>query len=187
MGYIKDALACAERALILAHDLDKVRGPGDLRQVAAGVQRELDCVIQKLSDARDAMHGAAAGDRPGKVRNDALGTSEQAARLVVRPGSKRAAVLLALYRFGDQTDYELQERLEMDQNTERPRRGELVDAFLVAPYVDAAGAVVRVHKGRAWQVWTLTSAGVDAAARMAQGAEPASVSTTETVAPQQLF
>jgi hypothetical protein len=193
MGHITDALACTERALALARDLDKVRDSGSLSQIASGLRRELDCAIQRLSDARDAMVGAATNDHAGKVRNDALATSRAAALAVTRPGSKRAEVLLALYRFGDLTDYEIQERLKMDPNTERPRRGELVDAQLVAPAVrwpegePRSQTVTREHKGRQWQVWTLTAAGVEAALQLAIGTEAASASRPETLGAQQLF
>jgi hypothetical protein len=191
MGHITDALACTERALALARDLDKVRDPGSLSQVASGLRRELDCVIQRLSDARDAMVGAATGDYAGKVRNDATATSRAAALAIMRPGSKRAEVLLALYRFGDLTDFEIQEKLQMDPNTERPRRGELVDAHLVAPFVVPGPGEIRpatkTHRGREWQIWTLTAAGAEAAHGLAQGAERASGSRPETVGPQQLF
>jgi hypothetical protein len=186
VGHITEALACAERALLLARDLDKVRGPGDLRQVASGVQRELDCVIQRLSDARDAMAGAASDDRPSKVRNDALATSRAASLAVVQPGSKRAEVLLALYRFGDLTDFEIQEKLKMDPNTERPRRGELVDGQLVVPVVINGKGVTREHRGRWWQCWQLTVAG-EAAAEKLLGTEAPSAIKPETLGPQQLF
>lgn len=186
MGHITEALGCAERALMLTRDLDKARDPGSLSQIASGLRRELDCVIQRLSDARDAMVGAATEDHSGKVRNDALATSRAAALAVTRPGSKRAEVLLALYRFGDLTDYEIQQKLQMDPNTERPRRGELVDAQLVTPVVINGMAVTRMHRGRAWQAWQLTAAG-EAAAEELLGAEAASVSRPETVGPQQLF
>jgi hypothetical protein len=168
MSDFADALRCAERARDLSRDLSKVRGPGDLAQIAAGLNVEIDCIIQRLSDGLDAIRTAAAGDRPGKERNDALPTSRDAARLVVRSGTQRADVLLALFRWGDLTDYEIQERLAMDQNSERPRRGELVDAQLVAPTVAPGGvAVTKQHKGRDWQVWRLTQLGVDAATRIA--------------------
>lgn len=163
-----DALRCAERARDLSRDLSKVRGPGDLAQIAAGLNVEIDCIIQRLSDGLDAIRTAAAGDRTGKERNDALPTSRDAAQLVVRSGTQRAAVLLALYRWGDLTDYEIQERLAMDQNSERPRRGELVDAQLVAPSVRlGGGAITKQHKGRDWQVWSLTPLGIEAAVRIA--------------------
>jgi hypothetical protein len=186
MGHITDALACTERALALARDLDKVRDSGSLSQIASGLRRELDCAIQRLSDARDAMVGAATDDHAGKVRNDALATSRAAALSVMRPGSKRAEVLLALYRFGDLTDLEIQERLRMDPNTERPRRGELVDAQLVSPVVINGKAVTREHRGRWWQCWQLTAAG-EAAAEKLTGTEAASASRPETLGPQQLF
>jgi len=189
MSDFTDALACAERALLLARDLDKVRDQGSLSQIASGLRRELDCAIQRLSDGLDALAGAATADHSGKVRNDALATSRAAALAVMRPGSKRAEVLLALYRFGDLTDYEIQERLQMDQNTERPRRGELVDAQLVAPAVSEGRvkAITREHKGRQWQVWTLTKLGVEAALKLAVGTEDGSGSAAETIGPQQLF
>lgn len=187
MTHFHDALACAERALALARDLDKSRSPGDLAQIASGLRRELDCAIQRLSDGLDDLAVTATGDRPGKVRNDALATGQQAARLVTRPGSKRAEVLLALYRFGDQTDYEIQTRLSMDQNTERPRRVELVDAHLVAPAVFAGGhANTKLHNGRQWQVWRITTAGAEVAARLL-GTEPTSGSEVSRGAPQSLF
>lgn len=191
MGHITDALACTERALALARDLDKVRDAGSLSQIASGLRRELDCAIQRLSDARDAIAGAATDDHAGKVRNDALATSRAAELAVTRPGSKRAEVLLALYRWGDLTDYEIQERLQMDPNTERPRRGELVDAQLVAPVVVTSGpgemrAATKTHRGREWQIWTLTPSGAAVAHGLA-GAEGASVSRPETLGPQRLF
>lgn len=192
-GHLADALACAERALALARDLDKVRDPGSLRQIASGLRRELDCTIQRLSDARDAIVGAATDDHAGKVRNDALATSRAAALAVTRPGSKRAEVLLALYRWGDLTDHEIQERLQMDPNTERPRRGELVDAQLVTPATfwnqdsNFRESATREHKGRQWQVWALTPAGVDAAQKLTGAEAPSASRAAETLGPQQLF
>jgi hypothetical protein len=192
MSHFTDALACTERALALARDLDKVRDAGSLSQIASGLRRELDCAIQRLSDGLDAAVGAATDDYAGKVRNDAMATSRAAALAVMRPGSKRAEVLLALYRFGDLTDLEIQERLQMDQNTERPRRGELVDAQLATTATfwnqetNFRESATRAHKGRQWQIWTLTSAGVAAAERLT-GTEAASTSRAETVGPQQLF
>ena len=181
-----DALLCSERALALARDLDKVRDGGSLSQIASGLRRELDCAIQRLSDGLDALVGAVTADRPGKVRNDALATSRAAALAVMRPGSKRAEVLLAIYRFGDLTDWEIQQKLGMDPNTERPRRGELVDAQLVVPVVINGKAVTREHRGRWWQCWQLTVAGETAAEKLA-GTEGASGTRRETLGPQQLF
>jgi hypothetical protein len=155
-----EAIKCAERALALAHDLDKVRGAGDLAQISAGVRHELDCVIQNVCNARDALGESAVGNRTGKVRTDADATSEAAARAIaVKSGSQRHKVLDALYRFGDQTDEELQIRLQLDQNSERPRRGELVDAGFVTPT-----NLQRLNrKGLQCRVWTLSSAGYSTA------------------------
>ena len=186
MSHFTDARDCAERALALARDLDRVRDPGSLSQIASGLRRELDCAIQRLSDGLDDLAGAATADHPGKVRDDARATSRAAALAITRPGSKRAEVLLALYRFGDLTDYEIQDRLKMDPNTERPRRGELVDAHLVTPVIINGKAMTREHRGRYWQAWQLTAAGEEAAEKLA-GAETASGSRAEPLGPQQLF
>jgi hypothetical protein len=180
-----EAMRCAERARDLARDLDKVRGPGDLGQIAAGLRLEVDCIIQRLSDGLDALRAPVTGDRTGKVRNDALGTSQEAARLIsVKSGSQRAKVLLALYRWGDLTDFEIQQRLELDQNSERPRRGELVDAFMVQAVTNGQGAAItRRHNGRDWQVWSLTEDG----ATVAFDLEAASGKETGGTAAQSLF
>jgi hypothetical protein len=165
MTHFDEAMKCAERARDLARDLDQVRTPGDLRQVAAGLRLELDCIIQRLADGQDQLRTLAAGDREGKVRADALPTS-RASAVTIRPksGTQRAAVLLALYRWGDLTDFEIQERLKIDQNSERPRRGELVDGGMVAPLLNADGlGITRRHKGTDWQLWTLTETGATVA------------------------
>jgi hypothetical protein len=167
--HFDEAMKCAERARDLARDLDQVRTPGDLRQVAAGLRLEVDCIIQRLADGQDQIRTTAAGNREGKVRADALSTSRAtAAAIRPRSGTQRAAVLLALYRWGDLTDFEIQERLEIDQNSERPRRGELVDGGLVAPVLTGDGlGNTRRHKGSDWQLWTLTAAGASAARDLA--------------------
>lgn len=162
MNDFSDAMKCAERALALAKDLDHVRSPGDLRQIAGGLRHELDCVIQRLSDGLDALTTDATADRSGKVRSDARETSRAAAEGIrIKSGTQRAKILTGLYQFGDQTDRELQERLAIDQNSERPRRIELVDGGYVAPALFADGtARMRTHRGTEWQIWTLTTKGV---------------------------
>ena len=156
---IKDlttAMACAERALALARDLDNVRAPGDLRQVSAGVRHELDCVIQSLSDALDGLAEAAVGDRPGQVRSDADDTSRAAAGTVaVKSGTQRAKILKALAA-GDRTDYELQVDLGIDQNSERPRRVELVQSGYVQPTEQT-----RRHRDAEFRVWAITELGYE--------------------------
>lgn len=187
MTDLTDALGAAKRAQSLARDLDIVRDPGTISQVSSGLQHEIRTITDKLSAALSALEDAAVGTRPGKVRNDALATSRAAGASVVRAGSKRASVLLALYRKGPLTDLELQEHLAMPASTERPRRVELVDAQLVMPATYGGEAVTKPHNGRAWQVWRLTRAGITAALRIAQGAEAASDWQPESVAPEALF
>lgn len=184
-----DALKCAERARDLARDLNRVRGPADLRQVAAGVNTEIECIIRTISDAQDARRQQAIGDREGKYRMDGPATSRATARTIaVKSGSQRALVLLALYRGGDQTDFELQGRLKLAASSERPRRGELVDAGFVRPVLHTDGPLLgmgftRTHNGSEWQLWTLTPEGVRMAMSLS-GAVPGAPGTEE---PQSLF
>ena len=72
-------------------------------------------------------------DRPGLVRRDHPDTSHIAAATIPRTGTLRRAVYDAIHRTGDEgmTDSELQRALDMDGNTERPRRVELIDAGLI--------------------------------------------------------
>jgi hypothetical protein len=153
---LRQSIACAQRAMDLARDLDKVRSPGDLAQVSGGVQHELACVIRTLSDALDAQRLAAADDRTGKERGDAPETSRAAASLVVKSGTQRHNILRSLLQRGDQTDYELQQNVGIAESSERPRRGELVDAGFVT-----ATRLTREHRGREFQIWTLTKLGHD--------------------------
>jgi hypothetical protein len=75
-------------------------------------------------------------------------------------------VLEHLSRLGPQTDLQLQERLKMPANTERPRRGELVDMGLVMPTDQ-----VRVHHDAEWRVWSLTRAGEGVARQLDLGVD----------------
>ena len=90
-------------------------------------------------------------DAPGLVQANHPDTSRAAALGVLpRTGTQRRRVYDYLVRQGDlgASDYELQHWLEMDGNTERPRRVELVNAGLV---VDS-GRTVAIH-GRPMIVW----------------------------------
>jgi hypothetical protein len=173
---LADAMKCAERARDLARDLDRVRGPADLRQVAAGVRQEIDCIIRRVSDAQDERRQLATGYREGKMRVDASATSKAAARAVtVKTGSQRALVLLELYRGGDLTDFELQTRLKLAASSERPRRGELVDAGFVQAVLHQDGSFqgmgrTKTHNGSEWQLWTLTASGLAVARKLANQA-----------------
>ena len=72
-------------------------------------------------------------DTPGLVRADHPDTSHVAAATIPRTGTLRRAVYDAIRRTGDEglTDSELQRALNMEGNTERPRRVELIDAGLI--------------------------------------------------------
>lgn len=186
---LEDALRCAERARDLARDLDQVRGPADLRQVAAGVRQEVDCIIRTISDAQDERRKLALGNYEGKVRMDAPATSRATARnITVKSGSQRALVLLALHTGGDLTDFEIQQRLKLAASSERPRRGELVDAGFVRPVIHTDGphlgmGLTKTHNGSEWQLWTLTREGIRVA--MELGGGPVGAPGTEQV--QSLF
>ena len=155
------ALAAAARARTLVADLDRSDTTADRHQVAAGVRHELDTILRVLHAATQELAGEAAGNRPGKVRADASETSRQAATLLLNPSSARTRILEELQRHradgGGCTDLELQEALKLDPSTERPRRGELVDAGLVQE-----GRTTRVHNGRKWTVWRITERGQQA-------------------------
>jgi hypothetical protein len=151
------ALAAAARARTLVADLDRTDTKADRHQVAAGVRYELDTILRVLHSATQELVADAVGDRAGKVRSDAPATSRAAASTVLRPGTQRHRILASLARDGAQTDYELQQRLEIDPSAERPRRGELVDAGLVAE-----AGFTRHHQGRDWNVWKVTQRGQNA-------------------------
>jgi hypothetical protein len=145
--------AAAMRARTLVADLDRSDQTADRHQVAAGIRHELDTILRGLHEALQEAREAVAGHRDGKVRSDAPATSRASARLLLRPGTQRFRVLECL-AWCPHTDHELQRLLGMDPSTERPRRGELVDAGLVME----SGRTKR-HQGREWTVWRVTEAG----------------------------
>lgn len=97
------------------------------------------------------------------VRTGRSRTSAAAAlKVLPKSGTQRAAVLDAIaeaYRGGyaGATDPELCRRLELSPNSERPRRGELVEMGLVE-----ASEHTRRHEGSEHIVWTLTPAALGA-------------------------
>jgi hypothetical protein len=175
------ALAAAARARTLVADLDRSDTQADRHQVAAGVRHELDTILRVLHDAAQSLADDAAGNRAGKVRSDARETSRQAAALLLNPGSARVRILEALLAHrtggGGLTDLELQEALKLDPSTERPRRGELVDAGLVQE-----ARITRVHNGRKWTVWRITERGQQALITLA-GDKPGATSVVADVDP----
>jgi hypothetical protein len=167
---LQELLAAASRARRLANDLSRSDRDVDRHQVAAGVQHELDTVLRLARGELERLAEAAEGDRTGKVRADAPATSQAAARSVtLKTGTTRWAILERLWLAGEtgpgglahrweggMTDWELQQAMQLNPSTERPRRGELADAGLVAP------CGTRIHHGQEWTIWTLTQAGADA-------------------------
>jgi hypothetical protein len=161
---LHEILAAASRARTLATDLERSDREVDRHQVAAGVRHELDTVLRLARVELERLEAAATQDMPGKVRTDAPGTSRVAAQAItLKTGSDRWRILEALWFAGSTglTDLELQMALAVDgrsmnPSTERPRRGELVDANLVW------GSGSRVHGDHQWTVWVLTQAGADA-------------------------
>ena len=146
-----------QKANELLRDLNRSRLGTDITQMTAGVAHELACAESVLRD----LAGDALADMEGKVRNDAPETSRRAARRVVlRTGTQRSAILEHLGRFGAATDLAIQSDLEIQPSSERPRRGELVDAGLVEAVLEETGARATVRYGDSeWGLWQLTPAG----------------------------
>jgi hypothetical protein len=152
--------AAASRARTLVTDLERSDRDVDRRQVASGVRHELDTILRLAHAELERLREAAEGDRAGKVRNDAPATSQRsAAAITVKTGTARFAILRELLNSRDGlSDLDLQNRLCLNPSTERPRRGELVDAGLV----EAAGT--KDQAGTPWTVWVVTQAGADVVA-----------------------
>lgn len=164
--HLAAAIGAADRLARLLQQLDQSARPSDFRQLREGVHIEVRLVrhhLRGLQEVQDTTVAAVTADTPGKVRADAPATS-RAAAMVVRSGSARAKVLARLHTHAPSTDLQLQNALAMPANTERPRRGELVDAGLVYPTDRTI-----VHGGREWTVWALTRRGELVAASLANG------------------
>lgn len=161
------ALSAVRRARAVSRGLDQSSRISDVLQVSAGINTELATTERHLTEALLGLKGlaeVAAGDRTGKVRNDARATSQAAAQAVtLKTGNQRTRVLFRLWS-NEATDYEIQQGLHMSPSTERPRRGELVDCGLVA-----ATDAVRRHDGTDWTVWRITWRGIMAARSVSNG------------------
>jgi len=94
------------------------------------------------------------------TRNDHGDTSHGAASNVfLKTGGARRRVLEALaHALAVATDEELQDWLDMSQNTERPRRVELVQLG----YVEDSGARRKTRSGSNAVLWRATQLGRDA-------------------------
>lgn len=96
-------------------------------------------------------------DEIGLARNDHPDTAHEAARMILpRSGTLRRRVYDYISSCGlwGATDDEIQHRLNMEGNTERPRRVELVDLDLIK---DSGRR--RVSRGRNRIVWVTTEQG----------------------------
>jgi len=80
---------------------------------------------------------------------------EAAKRAAPRASGDRLAVLRALSHYGPMTDEMIQNVLDMNPSTERPRRGELVDDG----FVRDSGRTGRTHSGCRAVLWEITEAG----------------------------
>lgn len=183
---VRAAYGAALRVHALVLGLDQSARVTDALQVSAGLKHEMRTVVDSLApvlDALEASEHAATANGAGKVRSDAPATSRTAARAVtIRTGSQRYAILAHLLARGaaGATDLEIQEATELGPNSERPRRGELVDLMLVRP--DGT----RSHAGMDWTVWRLTPAGDAVVRRILNGQSgvvPATAMTPESVSP----
>lgn len=94
--------------------------------------------------------------REGKTRHDAAPTSRAAARAVIVPGGgQREKVMRALFVNGPLTDLDVQAILQIDGDTERPRRIELVEMGLVGDH-----HVGTTQRGTQAAAWYLTETGI---------------------------
>ena len=166
---LHEVQAAATRARTLTIDLERTNRPEDRHQVAAGVRYELDTILRLVHDELERLERAATSDQAGKVRRDAPATSRAAAQAItLQTGTARWRILERLViahdsGWGGLTDWELQQQLRLNPSTERPRRGELVDAGLVESHGE------RQHGDSHWAIWKLTQAGADAYQERTQG------------------
>jgi hypothetical protein len=113
-----------------------------------------DCVGCTCSDASHLSDPRA--NHPGKAFAGAPVTTREAALLVTpRSGTQRDRVLQSIVTSGGLTDEEMQVRLSMSGDTQRPRRIELVEGG----WVHDGGQRRRTASGERAIVWELTEAG----------------------------
>ena len=94
----------------------------------------------------------------GKARRGHPETSRAAAAAVIpRSGTAREKVLRAIAEF-PQTDEQIQDRLSMPANTERPRRVELQEQGWIEAHPDR---YARTRSGQNAIVWRLTEQGAE--------------------------
>ena len=171
MGDVVDQAARAlARGLELLTILSRGHTTEELHARARAVRHELETAQAFLSAFGDDIPAP----RVGKATADAPETSQAAARAIrTRSGSQRHRILGDLVSAaGPLADWQIQERLGLIANSERPRRLELVEAG----YVRAAHAedgeprtVADPASGLACQAWEPTPAGRVALSRLNAG------------------
>lgn len=166
-----------ERALALSGESEVLdRYPQLGRAVASEVDGFVTAVTASGRRTAPLARGVAAthpdADGAGKARTGARETSRSAALAAEpRTGTARWRVLEAIaavardVRTVGLTDVEIQRATGLNPNSERPRRGELVDGGWLAD-----SGITREHYGREHTVWVLT----DKAARLVAGLPAAS-------------
>lgn len=164
------AARAVDRALELLRVLNVEHTTQELHSRARAVRHELETAQGYLS--RFATDIPA--QRAGKVGSGAPETRQAAARAIrTRSGSQRHEILRELVEVGPLADWQIQRRLGLIPNSERPRRLELVEAGYVRPARDGQnGDPVtvpdRVTKFQC-QVWEATPAGRAALAKLNAG------------------
>lgn len=113
--------------------------------------------IAQYRRIRDARAGQVTANSEGITsKNPASTSAKAAAKVAIKSGTQRAAVLAEICRSGGVTDYELSGRLRLLASSVRPRRVELITGGFV---VDSGET--RTHRGNAWTIWVATTAGME--------------------------
>lgn len=170
MGDVVDQAARAvARGLELLTILSREHTTEELHARARAVRHELETVQAFLS----AFSSDILAPRVGKATAAAPETSQAAARAIrTRSGSQRHRILRDLVDAGPLADWQLQMRLGLIANSQRPRRLELVEAGYVRPAVNEDGTHLTVPdptSGLACQKWEPTPAGRVALSRLNAG------------------
>lgn len=153
------ALKAAERAGQLLRVLDREHKTDDLHRAARAVRHEVETVQDLLSVFGQDI----TNPREGKSASGAPETSQAAARAIrTRSGSQRHRVLAALIAWPELADWQIQSRLNLAANSERPRRLELVEAGYVEAAVDSDGKPITFKHPESklpCQAWRITERG----------------------------
>lgn len=114
--------------------------------------REVTAALIEMDDGTCGL----CGHTQGKHRHDHPATAKRAAASISLKNKQAAhwRILMALYNVA-MTDEDMQKELEMNPNTQRPRRVELVEKGWVEPYHHTKFT----ESGREAMLWELSDAG----------------------------